>query len=120
VFGIGLPELAVIIVVAVVVFGPDRLPEFARQAGRLVRQLRSFTQSARDDIRKELGPEFANFELTDLDPRQAVRRHIIEAWDDDEQPTPTGMNGAAHNGASNGTKRTLTDGERPPYDSDAT
>jgi len=116
-FGIGLPELAVILVVAVVVFGPDRLPEFARQAGRLVRQLREFTQSARDDIRKELGPEFANFELTDLDPRQAVRRHILEAWDDNEQPA---ANGVAHNGASNDARRPLAEGERPPYDSDAT
>ena len=114
-FGIGLPELAVIIVVAVVVFGPDRLPEFARQAGRLVRQLRQFTQSARDDIRNELGPEFANFELTDLDPRQAVRRHIVEAWSDSEQPAP---NGSERNG--NGVKRPLAEGERPPYDSDAT
>ncbi|HET7355154.1 MAG TPA: sec-independent translocase [Nocardioidaceae bacterium] len=116
-FGIGLPELAVIIVVAVVVFGPDRLPEFARQAGRLVRQLRQFTQSARDDIRNELGPEFANFELTDLDPRQAVRRHIVEAWSDSEQP---GSNGSAHIGAQNGAHRPLAEGERPPYDSDAT
>lgn len=113
-FGIGLPELAVIFVVAVVVFGPDRLPEFARQAGRLVRQLRQFTQSARDDIRNELGPEFANFELTDLDPRQAVRRHIIEAWSDSEQPA---ANGAAN---GNGSRRPLAEGERPPYDSDAT
>ena len=115
-FGIGLPELAVIIVVAVLVFGPDRLPEFARQAGRLVRQLRQFTQSARDDIRKELGPEFANFELTDLDPRQAVRRHIVEAWDDSDGPPPDG----ARNGAQNGSRRPLAEGERPPYDSDAT
>lgn len=113
-FGIGLPELAVIFVVAVVVFGPDRLPEFARQAGRLVRQLRQFTQSARDDIRNELGPEFANFELTDLDPRQAVRRHIIEAWNDSEQPA---ANGVAN---GNGSRRPLAEGERPPYDSDAT
>jgi len=117
VFGIGLPELAVIIVVAVLVFGPDRLPEFARQAGRLVRQLRQFTQSARDDIRKELGPEFANFELTDLDPRQAVRRHILEAWEDDDAAP---QNGAARNGVQNGSARPLAEGERPPYDSDAT
>ena len=57
-FGVGLPEMAVIIVIAVIVFGPDRLPDFARQAGRMLRQVRDFSQAARDDIRKELGPDF--------------------------------------------------------------
>jgi sec-independent protein translocase protein TatB len=109
VFGVGLPEFAVIFLVAVVVFGPDRLPEFARQAGRLVRQLRTFTQAARDDIRSELGPEFADFELSDLDPRKAVRKHILEAWQDaDDAP------------ALRPGQRPLRAGERPPYDSDAT
>jgi sec-independent protein translocase protein TatB len=109
VFGIGLPEIAVIVVVAIIVFGPDRLPEFARQAGRLLRQVRQFTQAARDDIRAELGPEYADFELTDLDPRRAVRKYIQDAWDetDDEQPVRQGQ-------------RPLQDGELPPYDSDAT
>jgi sec-independent protein translocase protein TatB len=110
VFGVGLPELMVIIVVAVVVFGPDRLPEFARQAGRLVRQVRQFTQAARDDIRSELGPEFAEFELADLDPRRAMRKYIQDAWDetdDDETPARAGQ-------------RPLENGELPPYDSDAT
>jgi sec-independent protein translocase protein TatB len=110
VFGVGLPEFAVIFVVAVVVFGPDRLPEFARQAGRLVRQVRHFTQAARDDIRSELGPEFADFDLTDLDPRKAVRKHILEAWEDDDEPAPSTRPGL----------RPLDTGERPPYDSDAT
>jgi sec-independent protein translocase protein TatB len=109
VFGVGLPELMVIIVVAVVVFGPDRLPEFARQAGRLVRQVRQFTQAARDDIRAELGPEFAEFEITDLDPRRAVRKYIQDVWDenDDDEPQRAGQ-------------RPLADNELPPYDSDAT
>jgi sec-independent protein translocase protein TatB len=109
VFGIGLPELMVIIVVAVIVFGPDRLPEFARQAGRLVRQIRQFTNAARDDIRNELGPEFADFELTDLDPRRAMRKYIQDAWDEtaDAEPARPGQ-------------RPLTEGELPPYDSDAT
>ncbi len=109
-FGIGLPELMVIIVVAVVVFGPDRLPDFARQAGRFVRQVRSFTQSARDDLRSELGPEFADFELTDLDPRRAVRKYIQDAWEESEDDTTPQRPG----------DRPLTAGELPPYDSDAT
>jgi sec-independent protein translocase protein TatB len=110
VFGIGLPELLVIVVVAVVVFGPDRLPEFARQAGRLVRQVRHFTQSARDDIRAELGPEFADFELTDLDPRRAMRKYIQDAWDESDDAAEPAAAG----------QRPLGDGELPPYDSDAT
>ena len=108
-FDIGLPELMVIFVVAVVVFGPDRLPDFARQAGRFVRQVQRFTQSARDDIRSELGPEFADFELTDLDPRKAVRKYVQEAWDDSDD-TPALRRG----------QRPLETGELPPYDSDAT
>jgi len=108
VFGIGLPELAVIIVVAVVVFGPDRLPDFARQAGRFVRQVRRFSQAAHDDIRAELGPEFADFELTDLDPRRAVRKYIEDVWDQSDEDEVQ----AGH--------RPLAEGEIPPYDSDAT
>ena len=109
-FGIGLPELLVIIVVAVIVFGPDRLPEFARQAGRLVRQVRQFTNSARDDIRSELGPEFANFELTDLDPRRAMRKYIQDAWDETDDGVEQMRPG----------QLPLAEGELPPYDSDAT
>ncbi len=110
-FGIGLPELMVIVVVAVFVFGPDRLPEFARQAGRFLRQVRTFTTSARDDIRAELGPEYANFELTDLDPRRAVRKYIQDAWDEDvDDDAPKRRPG----------QRPLEGGELPPYDSDAT
>lgn len=111
-FGIGLPELMVIIVVAVLVFGPDRLPDFARQAGRFLRQVKQFTDSARDDIRAELGPDYADFELTDLDPRRAVRKYIQDTWDEsdpDDEPPPAR---AGH--------RPLQDGELPPYDSDAT
>jgi len=109
VFGVGLPELLVIIVIAMFVFGPDRLPEFARQSGRFIRQLRKLTQQARDDIRNELGPEYADFELTDLDPRRAIRKHIIDAWDDVDEPTGVKPN-----------VDPLADGERPPYDAEAT
>ena len=113
-FGVGLPEMAVIAVVALLIFGPDRLPEFARQAGRMVRQVRHFSQAARDDIRAELGPDYADFELRDLDPRRAVRRYINEAWDEtDDEST-------AERAADRPGLRPLAAGERPPYDADAT
>ena len=111
-FGIGVPEFMVILVIALIAFGPDRLPDFARQAGRMVRQVRKFANSARDDIRAELGPEYADFQLNDLDPRKAIRKHILEAWDeDDEQGVPASVNAA---------DQPLPYGELPPYDVDAT
>jgi len=113
VFGVGLPEFLVLFVVAVVVFGPDKLPEFARQAGRFLHQVKQFTTSARDDIRNELGPEFADLELSDLDPRTAVRKHILEAMQDEEPDTEDTV--PVEPGL-----RPLERGERPPYDSDAT
>jgi sec-independent protein translocase protein TatB len=106
VLGIGLPEFFVIAVVGMLVFGPDRLPDFARQAGRMVRQLRQLSRQARDDIRAELGPEYADFELSDLDPRRAIRKHILEAWDEEEDGTPS--------------EAVLAEGEAPPYDVEAT
>jgi sec-independent protein translocase protein TatB len=107
-FGIGVPEFMVILVVALFVFGPDRLPDFARQAGRMVRQVRHLTRQTRDDLRAELGPEYANFELTDLDPRRAIRKHILEAWEDEDEED------------AEPSHPTLRAGEVPPYDSDAT
>ena len=109
-FGIGLMEIAVVAVVAILVFGPDRIPDFARQAGQIARQVRRMANNARDELRAELGPEYADLELRDLDPREIVRRHIAEALEeDDEEPRPSRRG-----------LRPLAAGELPPYDADAT
>ena len=108
-FGIGLPELAVIMIVAVVVFGPDKLPELARQAGRFLRQMRNLAQTAQTQLREELGPEYADLKLTDLDPRQAIRKHIMEAMADDDDDVDAPV-----------TRDVLPQGEQPPFDPDAT
>ena len=108
-FGIGFAELVMIAFVAVLVFGPDRLPELARQAGRALRQLRRFATNARDELRAELGPEYADLELRDLDPRAIVRKHINEAMLEDDKPNPPRRG-----------QRPLRPGETPPYDAEAT
>ncbi len=113
-FGVGLPELMVIAVVAVVVFGPEKLPEYARQAGRFARQLRTLARSAQDQLREELGPEYADLKLTDLDPRQAIRRHILEAMEDDDDLAANGLP------EEPGAPAVLGRGELPPFDLEAT
>ena len=109
-FGIGLAEAALIAFIAVIVFGPDRLPDLAKQAGQMVRKARQFAHAARDELRDELGPEYADLELRDLDPRTIVRKHIREAMEDAEEEAKPKRKGL----------RPLGEGERPPYDLDAT
>lgn len=109
-FGVGLSEIAVIAFIAVLVFGPDKLPDLARQAGAMMRKARGFAVAARDELRTELGPDYADLELRDLDPRAIVRRHIVEAMADAEEETVPRRRG----------QRPLTQGEVPPYDVEAT
>ena len=110
-FGVGLPEFAVLAFVAVLVFGPDKLPELAKQAGTLIKSVRKMANTARDELRAELGPEYSDLELRDLDPRTIVKRHIAEVLEeDDDEPVQPRRRG----------QRPLVDGEVPPYDADAT
>ena len=108
-FGIGFAELAVIAFVAVLVLGPDKLPDLARQAARFLHQLRNLANNARDELRNELGPEFADLELRDLDPRRIITKQIQEALEDIEEEE-------AHAKAP----KPLLAGELPPYDDEAT
>lgn len=114
-FGIGFGELVVIAFLAILVFGPDRLPELAQQAGKFVRELRKFAINARDELRAELGPEYADLELSDLDPRAIVRKHIAEAMAELDE-----LEDAVRDSEPAVRQEPLAAGERPPYDVDAT
>jgi len=108
-FDVGLLELAVIALVAVIVLGPDRLPDLARQAAQLLHKARSLAHNARDELRNELGPEYADLQLRDLDPRSIVRKHITEAMAEVDREQ-----------AEAATRNTLAEGQVPPYDVEAT
>ena len=105
-FDVGLLELAVIALVAVIVLGPDRLPDLARQAAQLLHRARGMAHSARDELRNELGPEYSDPQLRDLDPRAIVRKHISEAMLEVDREQSR--------------KPTLPAGQVPPYDVEAT
>jgi sec-independent protein translocase protein TatB len=77
VFNIGPMEFVILALVGVVVIGPDRLPQFARDAARMIRTLRDMATGARQQLREELGPEFADIDLRNLNPRTAVQRAVF-------------------------------------------
>ncbi|MEI7034516.1 sec-independent translocase [Streptomyces pratensis] len=79
---IGALELLTLGVLAVLVFGPDKLPKLIQDVTRTVRKIREFSDSAKEDIRSELGPQFKDFEFEDLNPKTFVRKQLMDGNDD--------------------------------------
>jgi sec-independent protein translocase protein TatB len=96
-FGLTFPKLALIGIIAVVIIGPERLPQFAARLGSLVKSLRGLTDTARERVREEMGPDFDDIDWKKLDPRQydprrIIREALLEDSDDDtdeDDETPT-------------------------------
>ncbi|QQO78371.1 twin-arginine translocase TatA/TatE family subunit [Actinomyces sp. HMT897] len=76
-FGINGNEFIVILLVAVIVVGPRRLPEYTRKLTQLIRQLRVFLEQAKAQIAEEVGPELGDLNLADLNPRNYDPRKIV-------------------------------------------
>lgn len=78
---IGALELVALVVLAVLIFGPDKLPKVIQDATGFIRKIREFSESAKHDIRSELGPEFKDFEFEDLNPKTFIRKQLDENED---------------------------------------
>lgn len=84
-FGINTPELIVIVIVAVMVIGPTRLPGYVEKLKNLIREVRRMATGARETIKEESGLDIDDIDWKKLDPRQYDPRRIIrEALIDDE------------------------------------
>jgi len=96
-FGLTIDKLLIILVIALFLIGPDRLPGYAAQLARLVKTLRGFANGARERMREEMGPEFDEVDWRKLDPRQYDPRRIIREalLDDDPAQKPVSPNGPA-------------------------
>ncbi|WP_434596108.1 sec-independent translocase [Streptomyces sp. A5-4] len=152
---IGALELVTLVVLAVLIFGPEKLPKLIQDASAMIRKIREFSDSAKNDIRSELGPEFKDFDFEDLNPKTFVRKQLMGNDDlgleeirssfdlkgemaevadavhgrDSASSAKTASGAASPTSASNGSSGTpdllkkrekLDQGERPPFDADAT
>ncbi|MFJ3822448.1 sec-independent translocase [Streptomyces nodosus] len=139
---IGPLELVTIVVIAVLVFGPDKLPKMIQDVTRTIRKIREFSESAKQDIRSELGPEFKDFEFEDLNPKTFLRKQMendelglkeirngfdlkkemADLTDAVHSPEVETSSSVPSSGTVDLTKKPgpLAPEERPPFDADAT
>lgn len=117
-FDLNFTKILVLAVIALIVFGPERLPGLAAQAGRLLRELRRMAEGARSELQDQLGPEFSQFDVADLNPKHFVRKHLM---DDISGGGAGGGNGAGPMASTVAAAEVrLAPGESPPYDAEAT
>jgi sec-independent protein translocase protein TatB len=112
-------KLVVLGIAALIIFGPDRLPSMAAQAGRVLRELRRMADGARAELQDSLGPEFSQFDIADLNPKHFVRKHLNEMTGDllgGQGDTGNGVAGLSPDAPA----PRLSPGESPPYDAEAT
>lgn len=82
-FGIGWGELMLLMVLAVIFFGPEKLPELSRKAARVVYAMRVFANQATSQLKEELGPEYKDLTLADLNPKTFVQKTLLGDMQDD-------------------------------------
>ncbi|WP_055695449.1 sec-independent translocase [Streptomyces prasinopilosus] len=138
---IGPLELVTLVILAVLVFGPDKLPKVIQDVTRTIRKIRDFSDSAKQDIREELGPEFKDFEFEDLNPKTFIRKQLdnddlglkeirsgfdlkkemAEVTDAVQGRDPEPSSPSAPGGRLDLTKKPgKAADDRPPFDADAT
>ena len=77
-FNIDASELILLLILGVVMFGPEKLPMFARKAARVFVAVRNIANNAQTQLREELGPEYSDLKLEDLNPKKFVAKHMRE------------------------------------------
>lgn len=94
-FNLTSTEIVLLVVLALVVLGPRRLPHYAQSLARLVRQVRDLAEGAKSQIKEEMGPAFEDVDWRQLDPRQYDPRRIVREALTEPSPTARAAGGGA-------------------------
>lgn len=120
--GLTFEKLLLLGVLAVFLLGPERLPHYAAQLARLVKNLKKMADGAKDRMREEMGPDFDEVDWKKLDPRQYDPRRIIREALVDDVPAPSApaAPAAAESAYMRRKRRFEEEGKQAPFDSEAT
>lgn len=120
-FGLTFDKLLLIGVLALLLIGPERIPQYARRLGEWARRARDYLGGARERIREEMGPEFDDIDWKQLDPRQYDPRRIIrEALTDQPQASARESAYAQRQRRLREQRESASTATQAPFDPDAT
>ena len=122
---IGWGEFMVLLVAALVVLGPERLPGAVSWVTKSLRQVRDYASGAKEQLKEELGPEFDDLrqplselnELRGMTPKAVITKHLL---DGDDSLLTGNFDKPGTKPVSKPVPSPLAAGEKPPIDSDAT
>ena len=90
--GINGPEFLLLLLIGILVIGPQRLPEYTQKLANIVREVRRMASGAREQIKEEVGIDIDEVDWKKYDPRQYDPRRIIKEalLEDDTKPVSPG------------------------------
>ena len=80
-FNIGGGEILTLIVVGMILIGPDRMPTVAADAARFLIKIKNMAQKVTNEVRDNLGPGYEDLQVKDLHPKALIKKHISDVID---------------------------------------
>jgi sec-independent protein translocase protein TatB len=83
-FDFGAGEVIGLAILAMILIGPERLPNFAVDAAKFVKRVREMASKATEELKENLGPGFEDLKPTDLNPKTFIKKQLSNVLDDDD------------------------------------
>jgi sec-independent protein translocase protein TatB len=83
-FDFGAGEIIGLAVLAMILIGPDKLPQFAVDAAKFVKKIRTFATNATNELKENLGPGFEDLQPADLNPKTFIKNQLSNALDEQD------------------------------------
>ena len=84
-FDFGFGEVIGLVVLALLLVGPERMPRVASDLAKMIRKVRSLNDTATAEIRENLGPGFEDLKPADLNPKTFIKRHVASVLDEEDE-----------------------------------
>jgi sec-independent protein translocase protein TatB len=82
-FDFGAGEILGLAILAMILVGPERLPNLAVDAAKFVKRVRQMATTATEELKGNLGPGFEDLKPTDLSPKKFIQKQLAGVIDDE-------------------------------------